>query len=155
MASRKRSKAGTSRRSPTAARALERRAQALRAEGLEQVVERTQLEGLHRVLGVGRREDDEGPVRDAREDLGPHEPGHLDVEEDEVWSQRVDGGHGLGSARCLAGHLHPVEAREHVAQPRARHRLVVGDEDGDLHTPPPEAGLLGGAVLAMRASPRL
>jgi hypothetical protein len=73
---------------------------------LQEVVERVQLEGLHRELVVGGREDD---VRHGRlerlEELHPGLPGHLDVEEEEVGLERRHLLAGLLGLRGLARDL--------------------------------------------------
>jgi hypothetical protein len=107
-------------------------------EGLEQVVHRAELEGAHRVLGVGRGEDDErqpvgAAMREPAQHLGAQQSRHLHVEEDELRAQRVDAGDRGLSVGGLADDVHPVECAKHRAQPRARDRLVVDDERSDLH----------------------
>jgi hypothetical protein len=72
------------------AHALHRGREAHGAEGLEQVVHSAQLERAHRVLRVGRGEDDEGRPLQPAEHLGAEQPGHLHVEEDQLRPQRAD-----------------------------------------------------------------
>ena len=58
--------------------------------------------------------------------------GHLDVEEDEVGRQPLDGGHRLGAVRRLADHFDVGLCREEAEDPLPRYRLIVNDERANL-----------------------
>src|SRR5262249_41074523 len=106
--------------------------EALGAERLQQVVERAQLERGDRVAIVGRGEDDERPVTDLLEDLEPGHSRHLDVEEEEVGLELVDGAHGLFPVRGLADALEPGDLGGQLAEAPPRDGFVVGDDGRDL-----------------------
>ncbi len=65
-------------------RALHRFAEPLPGDGLQQVVDRVDLEGLDGVLVEGSGEDDERDVRQRVHDLETVHPRHLNVEYDDV-----------------------------------------------------------------------
>ena len=92
----------------------------LLAHGLEDVVDRPQLERVDRVLLVGGHEHDRGRLLEAREHLGEleaGEAGHLDVEEDRVDLDLLQDPQRLG--RRVAG--------EHLADP-----AVATEVEGEL-----------------------
>ena len=72
------------------AHALHRDAEPRGAEGLEDVVERAELEGLDRMLDVRGREHDVGLMRDSCEHVGAEHSRHLHVEEHELGLQPID-----------------------------------------------------------------
>src|SRR4051812_33499895 len=85
------------------------------------------------MLGVCRGEDDERLPFETTQDVGAEQLRHLHVEKDELGPQcvyQLDGGFAVGG---FTDHLEPVVRAEHYAQPRARDRLVVDDDRGDLH----------------------
>ncbi len=112
--------------------ALERSAKALFTEGLEEIVECAQLEGGHRMPGMGRREHHESLMAQALQHLETRCARHLDVEEHEVGMQRLDDQHGLGAARRFADAIDPLDLEEHPAQACPRDRLVVDNQRTDL-----------------------
>jgi len=114
-------------------RAADRLAQAPLAEGLQDVVERPDLEGTERVHVVRRHEDHRrhGLVAQLAEHAEAVQVGDLHVEEHHVRPARHDAGDGVGPAPRLAHQLDLGVAGEHEAYPFAGQRLVVDDEDPD------------------------
>ena len=108
--------------------------EALAVERLQQVVERVDVERAQRVVIEGGDEDDERHARraDRLDDVEAGGAGHLHVEEHQVRLQPADGIDRLGAGRALGDDFEPVFRREQRAQPLARERLVVGDEDAHL-----------------------
>ena len=88
-------------------RALQRALEALRAEGLEQVVHGVGVEGAHGVLVVGGDEDDHRRLRgfDQFQHFEAIQLGHLDVEEEQVRAGFGDGLDGLEAVGAF-GHDH-------------------------------------------------
>src|SRR5215470_9662308 len=78
----------------------QRRREARGPEGLQEIVERGELEGGRGEAVVRRREDDRGRVPRALEQVDPRQAGELDVEEHEVGPELVDGAH---RARAVGG----------------------------------------------------
>ena len=110
--------------------------------GLEQVVGRGGVEGLQRVLVVGRHEDEQGqgagvfrPVLgDGLGRLQPREARHADVQEAHlrpVLQRQLD------SRRAAAGLRHDAQRRPRGGQLGAQvvgqQRFVFGDEGGRVH----------------------
>ncbi len=106
-------------------------AEALRVERLEKVVEGVHGERLEGVLLVGSDEDDRRQVVGAKrfEHAEAVELGDLDVEEDEVGTERGDPLHGLEPVAALRDHLDLVVLGEQGTDPSPRQRLVVNDDD--------------------------
>mmetsp|Transcript_53828 Transcript_53828/g.149367 ORF Transcript_53828/g.149367 Transcript_53828/m.149367 type:complete len:254 (+) Transcript_53828:886-1647(+) len=105
--------------------------QALRFQGLEQIVHRTGFEGLDRVLVIGGHEDD---ARGALDALGHFEAGqarHLDVEEGQVGLQGRDG---LGGLDAVGGRADDLQLRPGLGELGLQilHEMgfVVGDQGG-------------------------
>src|SRR5208283_1299795 len=100
-----------------------------RVDGLEKVVERIELEGLHRELVVGRREDH---VRhrglEGLEELHPGLARHLHVEEEDVGLERRHLLAGLLGVGRLARHPDLRVRHEQAPQLVAREALVVDQE---------------------------
>jgi hypothetical protein len=71
---------------------------------------------------------------DAVQHLGAEKPRHLDVQEHEVGSQRIDRRDGLRSVGRFTDAGQPFDVGQHVAQTGTRHRFVVSDQDRDLHS---------------------
>jgi len=118
----------------TRAQALECSLEALRAHRFEQVIHRSELESLHRVLIVGGDEDHRRRCRQAGEVAGKLDAvhhRHADVGEHHVGTsvlqqtQRLDAvcGHAHDRAR-----LRGRNVAEEVAQAAARRRLVIDDQ---------------------------
>ncbi|PYP77908.1 MAG: hypothetical protein DMD25_08180 [Gemmatimonadetes bacterium] len=118
-------------RRPLLANAVEGLAEALRTERLEEIVQRLDLERGHGVAVEGRRKDDVGVVSELLEDFEPVALGHLDVEEQQIRPDRVDGPNGGRAVARLAGDRDPRHVGEQVAQLLARERLVIGDDGPD------------------------
>ena len=95
--------------------------------------DRIELEGLERVLVIGRDEDhyrrDIGP--DALERLKPVAAHHLDVEEHEVRAKALYEVGRLDASRRLPDDLDAGVPLEEKADAVAGHGLVVGDECAD------------------------
>ena len=116
------------------ARVRERRLESLRAERLEQVVERVNLERAQRVL-VERRDEDDGrhPVGpSARATSKPSISRHLDVEKHQIRRRLCDRGHGL---RRRSQHS-PTTSMSASSPQQRQHarpcdRLVVHDQRPD------------------------
>ena len=92
---------------------------------------------------MGGDEDHDGRVVGlAHQGSGLHsgQPGHLDVEEDDVGPRRPSERDRLGRARRLAGDLHLGVPREQVAELGARRRLVVDEQGADRHASSSETG---------------
>jgi hypothetical protein len=97
-------------------------------DGLEQVVERVDVERAHRELVVGGDEDDRGRrVGQERGQLEPRQLRHLHVDEQEVGAEPLDQRERLEAVAGLADQLDRVRG-QHQAQPVPRQRLVVDDD---------------------------
>jgi hypothetical protein len=85
------------------------------------------------VLIVGRYEDDRRHAVGANrfDDLEPVHLRHLDVQEDEIGGQIVDGGERLLAVAGLRDDLHVRLRRQQAGDPLSGQRLVV--RDYDLH----------------------
>ena len=128
---------------------LERAKEPRAVERLQQVVERMDLERLQRVLVVGRREDDERyPVRGQRANHAEaiHDR-DLDVEEDQLGLEPLDGRERLRAVGALAHHLDVgllLQQREHAL---SSHRLIVHNQGANLrHVSAPPGEVARGAV---------
>src|SRR5690606_36826874 len=112
------------------ARPAERTLEALRLEGLQQVVQRVRLEGLQGELVVGGDEDGHRHPLDAYpfEHAEAVEPRHLDIEEDQVRLHFADRFDRLDPVLALPRELHVVLPGEQVADARACQRFIVDDE---------------------------
>ena len=97
--------------------ALQRLAEALAIERLEDVVERADLEGLERVLIVGGHEDDEWHplAADGLDHVEAVHLRHLHVEEDQIGRVVLNRGDGLFAVAALADHLDVLFAASSVA----------------------------------------
>ena len=112
---------------------MQRRFQPLAAHGLGEVVGRVQLEGLQRVLGVRRHEDERrrrGQGAELARQLHAAGAGHVNVDERRVKAlmhQQIHGGRRAGG---LGGHFGGGVAAigQQAAQARARQWLVIDDE---------------------------
>ena len=98
-------------------------------EGLQQIVQRMDIERAQRVLVVGRHEDDQRHARgaDGFDDVEAGRAGHLHVQEHEVRLQPADRLDRLGAVLALGDDLEPVLRRKQRTQPLARERLIIGD----------------------------
>src|SRR5437588_6829320 len=124
--------------------ALDGRLESLAVEGLQEIVERVELEGAHSVVVVCGDEDDgrqplvlqgfeHGEAADLR---------HLHVEQYEIGAHRLDGLDGLRAVRALGDDAYLGVVGGHPANLLARQRLVVHDENAD--------GRLGGVRHRVR-----
>ena len=113
---------------------LERLPEPLAAERLEQVVERVHLERPQRVLVVGGDEDDRRHAfgADGLNHAERVEPGHLHVEEHEVWRVVLNRRHGLRAVAALGDDLHILFLLQQRQHALARDRLIVNDQGSDL-----------------------
>ena len=101
-------------------------------ERLEQVVDRIDLEGLDRVLVVGRGEDDLGQrdflVEQLLDDAEAVEAGHLHVEEDEVGAAVLDQADGFEPVLTLGYDVDLAGVFEQVGKLVAGELLVVDND---------------------------
>ena len=99
-------------------------------EGLEQIIERVNLEGSQRIVVVSGDEDDQRHLtcRDRAERGEAIHFGHLHVEEDERGPLFIDRRDRFTTVGAFADHLHVRVAREHTAYAPTRQRLVVHDQ---------------------------
>ena len=114
---------------------LQRGQQALRTHRLQQVVERVEVEGLHRVIVVGGGEDDRRRLLEGAEMAGQLDAvhaRHADVGEhdiDRVCAQELERHQPVaGLADDLGGEL-DGDVGQQLAQARTRQRFVVDQED--------------------------
>ncbi len=115
-------------------RALVRLPEAIRVDGLQQVIHRLGLKRPHRVLVV-RGHEDHGRHRvraDALEHLEAVEAGHLHVEDQEIGYVARDGLDGRFAVGTLGHDLGVLECGEVLAQCQPPRRLVVHDHDPHL-----------------------
>jgi hypothetical protein len=102
--------------------------------GLEQVVQSVGFEGLDGMLVVGGDEDDERDGRcQAADDTEAVQAGHLDVEEDQVWVETLDGVECGLSVLGFADDLDVGFVGEEGADAFATEGFVVDEERADLH----------------------
>jgi hypothetical protein len=129
-------------------RAIERGAESLAIEGLEQVVDRIELERVDRVLVV--RGDENHQRHRVAPDLLDHleavDAPHLHVEKHEVGLERGDALHCLGAVATFAQHLDVTLQCAVVLQRLARDGLVVDDQRADHGGGTVHGGGCGGAV---------
>ena len=125
-------------RSPALAReTLDDTGQPLGLDGLDEVVEGLDGEGVDRVALVRRDEDDSWALATVE-----HEPRHFDsrhprqfdVEEDDVVAHTLRERECLTRGSGLADDLDLGMRGEQVAQLASRRRLVVHDQRADAHT---------------------
>ena len=117
-------------RAQPAARPGQRLLEPRRVHRLEQVIDGVDLERLDGVLVEGGDEHQRRRLlllafEQAPGHLEPAQPGHLDVEEDQVRLVTVDGGQRLDAVARLRHDFHVAELLELVAQLVARELLVV------------------------------
>src|SRR6266404_7645380 len=107
----------------------ERLLEPLVVEWLNQIVDRGQIEGRHRVI-IRRREDyRRHRLRaDLADDLEPRLAGHLNVEKDEIRLQLADCCDGIESVVGAADDLDVALVGEQILEPLSRETLVVGDQ---------------------------
>jgi hypothetical protein len=110
--------------------------QALQAHGLGQVVDRVELEGLHRMARMRRDEDHQRRPRVVAQRLGQHQAvgaGHLHVEQHQVAAVLAQPGLGGAGGAGLGQHLGVgvAAAVEQRPQARAGQRLVVNQQHAD------------------------
>src|SRR6266699_172587 len=123
----------------TAAHTRKRGPEARLVEGLQEVVDRAHLEGLQRVLIVGRDEHDEREglsVERARQ-REPRHRVHLDVEEQHVRRARTDRLEGGARIAVLADDRQVRLALAALANRAPRDRLVVDDHHLHQAAAPP------------------
>ncbi len=130
------------------------RVQAVRADGLEDVVQRRRLEGPHGVLGVGGDEDDRRAVAAVRQ-LGGHlharGAGHLDVQEERIHLPRhTQPGQHRRAVLQLRPHL-AAGLPEEPRQPGPGQGLVIGQ--GHLERPHRRVSRRGRATSATVCGP--
>ncbi len=65
--------------------------------------------------------------------VGAEHPGHLHVHEHHLRPQGLDRPHGRLAVGRLADDFDPIEGGQHAFEAGAGDRLVVDDEDRDLH----------------------
>ena len=122
----------------------------LGVDGLEQVVERLDREGLEGVALV-RGDEHHGRrivhLAHERRGLDPGQSRHLDVEEDDVRARRARQGDRLGRTGRLPDDLDLRVAREQIAELRARGRLVVDEQGANRHSSPSETGTSSRATV--------
>ena len=111
----------------------QRLGQALRAERLQQVVDRVHLKGLDRVLVVGGDEDHRCLAADQLENVEAIEFRHLDVEEEQIGLLFGDGLHRLEAVAALGNHLDIGMLPEQLSQQRPRQLLIVHDDHPQRH----------------------
>ncbi len=110
------------------ARPRERGRQPLGLDGLEQIIERVDLEGAHGMVVVRGREDDARHVIEPRQQIEPRTARHLDVQEKQLRSERVDARHGFAHIARFAHDVDPGKVREQAPQLTPRQRFVIDDE---------------------------
>ena len=99
--------------------------------GLEQVVDRVHGKRVDRILVEGRDEHEVGAEVGLDQpacDFEAGEPGHLDVEEDEIRRHFADHPQRVHAVLRLADDLRPADLSEQEAQFLARQLLVVDDQ---------------------------
>ena len=109
------------------AHAGQRLAQTLRAERLQQVVDRVHLECAQRVLVVRGDEDHRHVAADQLQHLEPIQLRHLHVEEQQVGRELRHRLHRLEAVGALRHDLDVRFGGEELAEHRAGQRLVVHD----------------------------
>jgi pimeloyl-ACP methyl ester carboxylesterase len=126
-----------SRRRAGAGGLLESRGKPRRAHRLEEIVERVELEGLDGMLVV-RGDEDHGrrvlEIREMAREFEPVHARHADVEEQHLRAARRQPLEGFDAVACLTHYRARQfggDILQELAQPLARGRLVVGDEDAD------------------------
>src|SRR5262249_30450726 len=108
--------------------ARHRARQALGLDGLDQVVERIDLEGAQRVLVIGRREDNKGHGIEGGEQVESRLAWHLHVEEQKLWLEVLERSAGLEGVRGLSDHLDLGMPAQETAELVASKALVVHDQ---------------------------
>jgi hypothetical protein len=110
-------------------RPFERLLETLLIERLEQVVERVHLKGAHRVMIIGRHEDDvRHPFGNERADHGEAvQLRHLHIEKDQIAGSVAERGDRLDAVLTLADDLKLGMGLQHLAHHPARERFVVND----------------------------
>ena len=107
--------------------------EALRGDGLQQVVHGAGLEGLNGVLVEGGDDHDHRQVRAA--ELADHfeaaHQGHLQIEEDELWLQGGDLVQCLAAIGGFANHLDLRKVLELLVQQAARDGFIVHKQSRD------------------------
>jgi hypothetical protein len=95
------------------------------AERLEKIIERLQLKCGDGVLVECGGEDDVRVMRDLPEHLETVPRGHLDVEEQHIWSGGVHEMYGRSAVSCFAGNGYPINRCEQVSELLSSERLVI------------------------------
>lgn len=113
--------------------AVETFQQPLLPEWFQEIVERSELERSRGVLRERGSEYDVWLMSDGLQHFCSDEPRHLYVEEHQIRTEAVDRVCGGGPVSGLADDCQPLDAREHLAQPGPRHRLVVRDDHGNFY----------------------
>ena len=104
------------------ARPRNRLLKALAAERLQQVVEGVDLEGLQRVLVVGRHEDRQRHgVAERGDDLEAVEIRHLQIEQHQVRHVAANGRDGFGAGAARGHDIDIGLVAQHLDQSLARH----------------------------------
>jgi hypothetical protein len=113
------------------ARAIDHRRESFRGEWLEQIIQRSHLECLERVLVEGRDEHDVGHRLDANrvDHAEAVELRHLDVEKHELGLELGDALDGLDAGLCLADDLDVGVLGDVAAHLCPGGRFVVGDQN--------------------------
>ena len=107
--------------------AFEHPAEALGAEGLEQVVDRAELERGDGEAVVCGGENEGGPVPDALDDLEARHLRQSDVQEQQLRREIIDETHRLRAIDRFADDLDPVYGLQVLAKSAARLGFVFGN----------------------------
>ena len=109
--------------------------QPIGSEGLEEVVDGVGVEGADRVVIVGGDEDGDGHLFDSNgfEDLETVHLRHLNIEEDEVGIELLNGVHGGFAVAALADDADVAIALEQAQQSRTREGFVIHDQRAQGH----------------------
>ena len=103
--------------------------EAVRAEGLEEVVDGVDFKGADRVVVMRGDEDDGGAGADQFQNFEAIELRHLDIEKNEIGFQFGDGFHGFEAIRTFGGDFDFGMCGDEFAQHLPGEFLVI-DDDG-------------------------
>ena len=125
-----------------APRSIDRHFETRGINRLQQIVDGVDFEGLNRVLIVRRHENNvrrRTRVHHVARHFEACQPGHLDIKEDDVGLQSIDGRECLDSVAGLADHLDAANAPEQKAELVARQLFVVDQNGPQVHLTPSPA----------------
>src|SRR5579862_3814796 len=123
------------------ARTPQRCGEALCSDGLDQIIEGTDLKGMDRIFIVSGREDDGGDLVQLLQEIKSAATGHFNIEKQNIGWNPPDRLQRFLGVRRFANDFHLGVRSQKAAQSAPRQPLVIDDHRSHAGGPPQRAGI--------------